>query len=274
MQYTRLLQDFRRRWENSHNGVHRWVGATMARSWASSDPVFYMHHAFIDYQWEKFREQQLHICNVDPTTDYPPTDNEDHHPDESMDGMSYLDNIEGIAAYWTQNWFDYADRPSCANNCTDSPDMFCDEELGLCVSEIAFDVSSSSRRKRAADNKAYRLQPVKGVCEKDPYAARCQSPRKPETVKQIVDAVMQKEIPMPETAETVEKYMQRRIEKAENFPPESEEVFFRSSPDEENDPRTRESSVYELSKSMVKGKKLSMKPPSKDALRLNKMAQV
>lgn len=42
-----------------HDGVHDWVGGDMgAVPYASYDPVFWMHHAFIDYIWEQFRKQQ------------------------------------------------------------------------------------------------------------------------------------------------------------------------------------------------------------------------
>ena len=37
---------------------------------AAHDPVFYLHHCFIDYIWEKFRERQRDICGEDPETDY------------------------------------------------------------------------------------------------------------------------------------------------------------------------------------------------------------
>lgn len=249
----------------------------MARSIAPSDPVFFLHHAFIDYQWEQFRKQQIDICKIDPTTDYPPVDDDDddHHPDKSMDGMRFLDNIDGIAAYWTENWFNYAPTPTCANNCGNSSDIFCDEELYLCVSEMAFDVEEGNSRKKrqapspgvSANARAYKIGPVKDKCKKNPYAGDCLPKRKPETNIQIIDALVQKDITMPSKVEKVHKYIRSRIERAEQFPPENEEVVFRASPEEENDQRTRESCVYDLLNAMVEGKKISRKTKSGDELR-------
>ena len=272
-QYSCSFQDFRRRWENTHNGVHRWIGGTMARSLAAADPVFYMHHAFIDYQWEKFREQQILICNIDPEADYPPTDNDDHFPDTRMDGMRYLDNIDGIAPYWTENWYNYAESPSCENNCYYSPDMFCDEELGRCVSEMATDASTGSRRKRQTtrEDDRYRLKPVEDNCKTRPYDDGCTILRKPKTEKQLIDAVIQHEIRVPQTIKEANTLMQARIRTAESSPPESEELFFRSSSDEENDPRVRESSLFDLSKAVVEGRKLSQAMPSRETAMLNDM---
>lgn len=43
-----------------HDGVHDWIGGDMGSVTVSAfDPVFYLHHAFIDYIWEKFREHQI-----------------------------------------------------------------------------------------------------------------------------------------------------------------------------------------------------------------------
>lgn len=43
-----------------HDGVHTWVGGDMGDLGLSAfDPVFYFHHAFIDYVWELFRRNQV-----------------------------------------------------------------------------------------------------------------------------------------------------------------------------------------------------------------------
>lgn len=45
--------------EMLHDGVHDWVGGDMDElPYSAFDPVFYMHHAFIDFIWEKFRRHQ------------------------------------------------------------------------------------------------------------------------------------------------------------------------------------------------------------------------
>ncbi|MEU6549899.1 tyrosinase family protein [Streptomyces sp. NPDC046915] len=44
-------------WRN-HNLVHRWVGGAMLGGASVNDPVFWLHHAFIDLQW--YRWQRRH----------------------------------------------------------------------------------------------------------------------------------------------------------------------------------------------------------------------
>ncbi|SDC07114.1 tyrosinase family protein [Streptomyces prasinopilosus] len=44
-------------WRN-HNRVHRWVGGAMLGAASVNDPVFWLHHAFVDLQW--YRWQRRH----------------------------------------------------------------------------------------------------------------------------------------------------------------------------------------------------------------------
>ncbi|MER5210537.1 tyrosinase family protein [Streptomyces sp. NPDC002838] len=44
-------------WRN-HNRVHRWVGGAMVGGASVNDPVFWLHHAFVDLQW--YRWQRRH----------------------------------------------------------------------------------------------------------------------------------------------------------------------------------------------------------------------
>ncbi|MET7284478.1 tyrosinase family protein [Streptomyces sp. NPDC005573] len=41
-------------WRN-HNRVHRWVGGAMLGGASVNDPVFWLHHAFLDLQWQKWQ---------------------------------------------------------------------------------------------------------------------------------------------------------------------------------------------------------------------------
>ncbi|WP_432055440.1 tyrosinase family protein [Streptomyces sp. bgisy022] len=43
-------------WRN-HNRVHRWVGGAMVGGASVNDPVFWLHHAFIDLQWSRWQER-------------------------------------------------------------------------------------------------------------------------------------------------------------------------------------------------------------------------
>ncbi|MEU7056142.1 tyrosinase family protein [Streptomyces sp. NPDC046197] len=42
----------------NHNRVHRWVGGAMLGGASVNDPVFWLHHAFVDLQW--YRWQRRH----------------------------------------------------------------------------------------------------------------------------------------------------------------------------------------------------------------------
>jgi tyrosinase len=43
-------------WQN-HNRVHRWVGGAMVGGASVNDPVFWMHHAFIDLVWSRWQRR-------------------------------------------------------------------------------------------------------------------------------------------------------------------------------------------------------------------------
>lgn len=43
-------------WRN-HNRVHRWVGGAMVGGASVNDPVFWLHHAFVDLQWTRWQNR-------------------------------------------------------------------------------------------------------------------------------------------------------------------------------------------------------------------------
>lgn len=45
-----------RTWYN-HNRVHRWVGGQMLGAGSVNDPVFWLHHAFVDLCWSRWRSR-------------------------------------------------------------------------------------------------------------------------------------------------------------------------------------------------------------------------
>ncbi len=48
----------------SHSGAHRWVSGAMITSASPRDPVFYLHHAFIDkiwYEWEETHQTSFYL---------------------------------------------------------------------------------------------------------------------------------------------------------------------------------------------------------------------
>jgi tyrosinase len=44
------------RWRN-HNRVHRWVGGHMLGGASPNDPVFWLHHAFVDLLWDRWQRR-------------------------------------------------------------------------------------------------------------------------------------------------------------------------------------------------------------------------
>ncbi|KAL3860838.1 hypothetical protein ACJMK2_010902 [Sinanodonta woodiana] len=116
--------------EMIHGTPHNWVGGQMSMlNTAAHDPVFFLHHAFIDHIWWLFRTRQRQICGINPATDYPQitTGGDLHHPLRPMDGMSRFLNIDGFQDYWENLWFTYEPSPTCSPQFPDcgSPYLFC-----------------------------------------------------------------------------------------------------------------------------------------------------
>jgi Common central domain of tyrosinase len=44
--------------DGPHNQVHRWVGGTMATASSPADPLFWLHHAFVDRLWVAWAQEQ------------------------------------------------------------------------------------------------------------------------------------------------------------------------------------------------------------------------
>lgn len=84
--------------ELQHNTVHVWIGGSMEDlSTSAEDPVFFLHHSFIDYLWEEFRTRQK-MMGIDPETDYPKTDyGASGHAPESALGFGDLRNVDALS---------------------------------------------------------------------------------------------------------------------------------------------------------------------------------
>ncbi|MFJ6663536.1 tyrosinase family protein [Streptomyces sp. NPDC091383] len=62
-------------WHN-HNRVHRWVGGAMLGAASVNDPVFWLHHAYLDMQWERW--QKAHSSHRYLPADPPGTGDAQH----------------------------------------------------------------------------------------------------------------------------------------------------------------------------------------------------
>nr|AKI87982.1 byssal tyrosinase-like protein-1 precursor [Mytilus coruscus] len=129
--------------ENYHDAVHVWVGGTMLGvNTAPSDPVFYLHHCFIDYVWEEFRQKQT----VDPESDYPfdQSASPSHAPNRIMDNLETRKrNIDGYSNDYTDQYYRYAKSPTTCRQCRNQyPYLRCGDLFrGLC--------SATNRRRMA-----------------------------------------------------------------------------------------------------------------------------
>ena len=104
---------------------------------AAYDFLFYLHHAYIDLVWEMFRRNQINRCRVNPETDYPADATYPHGPNEPMVAFPWLKNSDGLASFWTQNWYGYEDPPSCPQCCPRCPwptPIYCNRRKRVCVS--------------------------------------------------------------------------------------------------------------------------------------------
>lgn len=77
-----------------HNPVHRWIGGNMADATSPNDPVFFLHHCYIDLLWERWKQQH-------PSTDpYLPTS--DGHDLDLASTLVF--NKKGRPAPWIGSW--------------------------------------------------------------------------------------------------------------------------------------------------------------------------
>ncbi|WKX91862.1 hypothetical protein Q1695_010135 [Nippostrongylus brasiliensis] len=121
--------------EYTHGNVHIFVGGDMYDTATSAnDPLFYLHHCFIDFIWEQWRQQRQ--TRADRETLYPP-DNQlcaspQHFAAASMNPFLPMRNIDGLSNKYTDNLYEYAARPFCTQalpNCG-SKYLFCDMSHG------------------------------------------------------------------------------------------------------------------------------------------------
>ncbi|XP_060075287.1 uncharacterized protein LOC132554976 [Ylistrum balloti] len=124
--------------EAIHNAVHVWIDGQMSGiSTSPQDPIFFMHHAFIDYLWSVFRNV-VRNSGVNPENDYPRKGNRIHAPMSQMIPFSLM-NIQG---YRNDIESPYAPSPTCPE-CGGSEYLQC-VPPGYCVSVSGFAPGFSS----------------------------------------------------------------------------------------------------------------------------------
>ncbi|XP_061197635.1 uncharacterized protein LOC133205781 [Saccostrea echinata] len=100
--------------EIRHGDVHQHIGGIMSPAeTAAYDPIFYLHHCFVDYLWEVFRRSQREK-GVDPTRDYPRRYGTAAHAPNSLMGLGRLRNLHGMSDMYTTRMYTYEPSPTCS----------------------------------------------------------------------------------------------------------------------------------------------------------------
>ncbi|PAV83803.1 hypothetical protein WR25_17640 isoform C [Diploscapter pachys] len=127
-----------------HGQSHLFIGGDMGDTPTSSnDPIFFLHHAFVDYVWEMWRERWQ--SRAEREIRYPPDNQQcssvQHFANNNMMPFTPMKNRDGLSNMYLDNLWEYAPRPTCSagnvNGCA-SQFLFCDLSHGAarCVSKI------------------------------------------------------------------------------------------------------------------------------------------
>lgn len=124
--------------EADHGDVHAYVGGTMmSLNCACNDPIFFLHHSYIDYCNEKFR--QLHPGSDDPKgypddLEVPPY----HRKGDAMRPFYEKKNVDGLSNDYTKNFYSYEDSPKKCDDDTQcrSKILWCDKLRKRCKAKV------------------------------------------------------------------------------------------------------------------------------------------
>uniref|UniRef100_A0A915PK38 Tyrosinase copper-binding domain-containing protein n=1 Tax=Setaria digitata TaxID=48799 RepID=A0A915PK38_9BILA len=128
--------------EYYHASVHIWVGGDMKPPLTSAnDPVFYLHHSFVDFIFEQWR--QMHQNRMQREYEYPEEiatcTTSLHFANAHMRPFNLI-NRQGLSNAYTDFMYTYERRPICSQQqpTCNSEFLFCDLYNGPahCVSKI------------------------------------------------------------------------------------------------------------------------------------------
>lgn len=125
--------------EVDHGLVHSFVGGHFFSPAAPNEPAFYMHHCFIDYMWEVFRNTKQ--TGEERENDYPSAEDScnktEYYADSQMKPFN-ITNKEGLSSKYASEIYTYQTRPTCSETNPEcgSKYLFCDPDHYRCVSKI------------------------------------------------------------------------------------------------------------------------------------------
>uniref|UniRef100_A0A914LAT7 Tyrosinase copper-binding domain-containing protein n=1 Tax=Meloidogyne incognita TaxID=6306 RepID=A0A914LAT7_MELIC len=130
--------------EYPHGQPHFFVGGDMAAfipNKSANDPIFFMHHCFVDLVFEYWREiaQNRRQRANDYPADIPACELKKHFKFANMTQFAPLQNWDGLRNEYTDNMFKFHHRPTCSfkTECG-SKYLFCDRShtYPLCTSKV------------------------------------------------------------------------------------------------------------------------------------------
>ncbi|KAI6222821.1 Protein CBR-TYR-3 [Aphelenchoides besseyi] len=124
--------------EYTHGNVHLYVGGDMHETGTSAnDPIFYLHHSFVDLIWEAWR--LAHQDRDNREHEYPLDNNlcssNFHFSSAYMEPFRPWRNSDGLSNMYTDNMYEFAPRPSCPS-CGNSKYLFCMRSRQKCASKV------------------------------------------------------------------------------------------------------------------------------------------
>ncbi|PAV58542.1 hypothetical protein WR25_01326 [Diploscapter pachys] len=181
--------------ENAHGRGHMFVGGDMNEfSTASNDPIFYMHHAFVDFLWEEWRKnkQDPSQWEIGWITDSEACSAFRHFVGEDMYPFVPMVNRDGLSVNYTKNMYKYEPRLTCNRENIDckSGFLFCDLTKGKkgprCASKIKKGKSCSGYEHN--EDVCYLGECIDGICvEYDPNRPKTTPSPKPKTIKKTTN---------------------------------------------------------------------------------------
>ncbi|WKY15863.1 hypothetical protein Q1695_000946 [Nippostrongylus brasiliensis] len=128
--------------ELRHGDVHVWMGGFMQTiTTSTNDPIFFLHHSFIDNIWEQWRQnkqtptQRETQWNTGSTSCYSAA----HRITATMVPFTGMINSGGLSNQYTDNLYSYSPPATCSSsnpNGCNSDYLFCNTQANVCVARI------------------------------------------------------------------------------------------------------------------------------------------